>query len=270
MAYANLQQTALDWDALRQEFTKFLLEEKPLKDKMETDFDVITTKGTDIPLEKIRQYTKRLGISLGSTPDGEVFVNGKPVEMSGVCQTDPFVLRTDPAQYHSIANLTTSASRNRIPDSISPRAGASSTIRCIYKPPTVVQIHLGTLSSDIADISVHFYDLPESHRRRNKLVYPPGKLSNAQLTSLPQLFEGTSFKAEAGSYLQRRKISLGLDRGPFAEGFLIAELKDTPLVTSYAIADFDTEDGLDLLREIVESLVYHSHQLYPHPPTCSR
>ena len=41
------------------------------------------------------------------------------------------------------------------------------------------------------------------------------------------------------------------------ERFLIAERNDTPFVTSYIVADFDTEDGLDLLRETVESLVYH-------------
>ena len=58
--------------------------EEPLKAKTETDFDFITTKSTDIPLEGIRQYVKRLGVSLGSTPDGEVFINGKPVGMSGV------------------------------------------------------------------------------------------------------------------------------------------------------------------------------------------
>lgn len=42
----------------------------------------------------------------------------------------------------------------------------------------------------------------------------------------------------------------------------IAERSDAPLVTSYVIADFDTEDGLDLLREAVESLVCHPYQ--PH------
>jgi len=82
--YANAQQTTLDWDILKREFAKLLMEEKPLKAKTEADFDSITTKGTDIPLEKIQQYIKRLGVSLDSTPDGEVFVNGKPVRMSGV------------------------------------------------------------------------------------------------------------------------------------------------------------------------------------------
>lgn len=81
--FANAQQTTINWDILKGEFAKLLME-KPLKTKAETDFDVITTKGADIPLEKIQRYTKRLGVSLGSTPDGEVFINGKPVEMSGV------------------------------------------------------------------------------------------------------------------------------------------------------------------------------------------
>lgn len=58
--------------------------EKPLKIKAETDFDFITSESTEIPLEKIQQYIKRLGVSLGSTPDGEVFINGKPVQMSSV------------------------------------------------------------------------------------------------------------------------------------------------------------------------------------------
>ena len=83
MFFANAQQTTINWDILKGEFAKLLME-KPLKTKAETDFDVITTKGADIPLEKIQRYTKRLGVSLGSTPDGEVFINGKPVEMSGV------------------------------------------------------------------------------------------------------------------------------------------------------------------------------------------
>ena len=81
--FANAHQTTIDWDILKREFTKLLME-KPLKAKAETDFDFITTKSTEIPLEKIQLYTKRLGVSLGSTPDGEVFINGKPVQMTGV------------------------------------------------------------------------------------------------------------------------------------------------------------------------------------------
>jgi UDP-glucose:glycoprotein glucosyltransferase len=82
--YANTQQTTLNWDIIRHEFAKHLMEEKPLKTQTETNFDFITTKGTDITLEKARHYAKRLGVSLDSTPDGEVFINGKPVEMNGV------------------------------------------------------------------------------------------------------------------------------------------------------------------------------------------
>lgn len=89
MVYANPQQTTLDWVTLKREFTKLLMEEKPLKTKTETDFDFITNKGTDIPLERVQQYTKRLGITLGSTLDGEIFINGKPVEMSGVGLISP-------------------------------------------------------------------------------------------------------------------------------------------------------------------------------------
>lgn len=81
--FANAHQTTIDWDILKREFAKLLME-KPLKAKAETDFDFITTKSTEIPLEKIQLYTKRLGVSLGSTPDGEVFINGKPVQMTGV------------------------------------------------------------------------------------------------------------------------------------------------------------------------------------------
>lgn len=84
MFFANAQHTTISWDVLKREFAGLLAEEQPLKAKAETDFDFITTKGVDIPLEKIQQYTKRLGVSLASAPDGEVFINGKPVEMSGV------------------------------------------------------------------------------------------------------------------------------------------------------------------------------------------
>ena len=112
-------------------------------------------------------------------------------------------------------------------------------------------------------MSVYFYDLPESRKRRNKLVYPSGKLSNGQLTSLPQLFEATGFKAKAGSYLQWRKTSPEPNRVPLVDLFRIAERKDAPLVTIYVIADFDTEGGLDLLKNAAESLVYHSRNFHP-------
>lgn len=88
------------------------------------------------------------------------------------------------------------------------------------------------------------------------MIHPSSKLSDIKLTSLPQLFEVTGFKAKAGSYLQWRKTFPMLGRGTFSERFLIAERNDAPFVTSYVIADFDTEDGLDLLREAVESLVF--------------
>jgi UDP-glucose:glycoprotein glucosyltransferase len=107
-------------------------------------------------------------------------------------------------------------------------------------------------------MSVYFYDLPTSRKRRNKLVYPSGKPSSTQHTSLPQLFETTGFKAKAGSYLQWRKAPPKPYRGLFADQLRTAERKDAPVVTSYVIADFDTEDGLDLLKEAVESLVYLS------------
>lgn len=115
-------------------------------------------------------------------------------------------------------------------------------------------------------MSVYFYDLPTSQKRRNKLVYPSGKPSNTLHTSLPQLFEATGFKAKAGSYLQWRKISPGSDRRSFPDQFGTAERKGAPVVTSYVIADFDTKDGLDLLQEAVESLVYLPCHLYPRCP----
>jgi hypothetical protein len=134
VAYANPQQTTLDWDILKREFTKFLVEEKPSKTKAETDFDFITTKGTDVPLERLQKYIKRLDISLGSTPEGEVFINGKPVEMSGVGWIHPW--HTE-ARLSTIAtaNITTSTGRNWVTDSVSPRAGASQPTHYISNHP---------------------------------------------------------------------------------------------------------------------------------------
>jgi len=201
--YANAQQTTLNWDILKREFAKLLTEENPLKTKTETDFDFITTKGTDIPLEKIQQYTKRLGVGLDSTPDGEVFINGKPVQMSGVGYIPSEHIHS--AQHHAVAIFTASSSRNWIADSVPPRTGMPCMVLSVHILTSVFQLYLDALSNDIADMSVYFYDLPTSGRRRNKLVYPSGKLSDTQLTSLPQLFEATGFKAKAGSYLQWRE-----------------------------------------------------------------
>lgn len=55
--------------------------------------------------------------------------------------------------------------------------------------------------------------------------------------------------------MQWRKASPGPYWGIFADWLRIAERKDASLVTTYVIADFDSEDGPDLLREATESLV---------------
>lgn len=69
-------------------------------------------------------------------------------------------------------------------------------------------MYSGTLSDDSQDMSVFFYDLPTSAKRRNALIYPSNKLGDLQIVALPDLFSRTGFEAKAGSYVVPGKITL--------------------------------------------------------------
>lgn len=65
----------------------------------------------------------------------------------------------------------------------------------------LLQLYSGTLADDIPDISVYFYDLPTSAKRRNKHVYPPSTPGSLRIVNLPDIFARTEFFPQHGSFI---------------------------------------------------------------------
>ncbi|KAJ7342428.1 glycosyltransferase family 24 protein [Mycena albidolilacea] len=95
-------------------------------------------------------------------------------------------------------------------------------------------LYSGKISDETTDkISTYFYDLPTSSPRRNRYIFPaPGDL---RIVSLPELFSRTRFRVTPSTFVYPPETEL------------------IPL-TTYVVADFDTEAGLQLVREALTSI----------------
>ncbi|KAJ7813688.1 glycosyltransferase family 24 protein [Mycena olivaceomarginata] len=95
-------------------------------------------------------------------------------------------------------------------------------------------LYSGKISDETTDkISTYFYDLPTSSPRRNRYIFPaPGDL---RIVSLPELFSRTRFRITPSTFVYPPETEL------------------IPL-TTYVVADFDTEEGLQLAREALTSI----------------
>ncbi|KAH9930812.1 glycosyltransferase family 24 protein [Amylocystis lapponica] len=96
------------------------------------------------------------------------------------------------------------------------------------------QLAAGLLSDGDAErIATYFYDLPGTARRRNGHIYPSGKAS-LRVFALPDLIARFGFPGGPGSFVYP------------------PDSERVPL-TTYIVADFDSEAGLELVREAMTS-----------------
>jgi UDP-glucose:glycoprotein glucosyltransferase len=69
-----------------------------------------------------------------------------------------------------------------------------------------VQVYMGLLSDSIEDVSVYFYDLPTSAKRRNRYIFPTNKPgASLRVVCLPEVFAQTGYEAISGSYVHAGK-----------------------------------------------------------------
>ncbi|KZT24849.1 glycosyltransferase family 24 protein [Neolentinus lepideus HHB14362 ss-1] len=102
------------------------------------------------------------------------------------------------------------------------------------------KVYIGEITdADAESVSTYFYDLPSTAKRRHSLIYPAVSTSNKpgslQIRSLPEVF------ARAGKYID-------------IEGYLHPPGDSHLPLTTYAVADFDTPEGLALIKELLQSM----------------
>ncbi|KAI0314345.1 UDP-glucose:glycoprotein glucosyltransferase-domain-containing protein [Amylostereum chailletii] len=177
-------------------FHHVIANEEPLPDGVASSYStVVDDTGEPVValLAKARAYAKRLDLAIVSSSMGHVFINGRYYTLD-----DTF-----------LSNLQTD----------------------LGKFMQYFQEHLyeGSLTDDnIGDVSVYFYDLPTSYKKRNRHVIPSGPPSETRIFSLPAIFDNTGFSLSHTA-------------------FVYPEVERAPS-TLFIVADLDTEDGLGLVQ----------------------
>ncbi|KAF8644943.1 hypothetical protein AX16_008171 [Volvariella volvacea WC 439] len=158
-----------------------------------------------VPFEKIRKYTERLGATAKENKFGHGFVNGKHLDIN-----DDFLKNMQQEIAHQLQYLQEQFYEGKINDN----------------------------HAESGKMATWFYDQPTSSPRRNKYIYPSSSATpggGLRIFNLPELFYNTEYRSSPWSHL-------------YPKGN-----KDIP-IGMYIIADFDTEEGLALLKEGIEFL----------------
>ncbi|KAI0754012.1 glycosyltransferase family 24 protein [Daedaleopsis nitida] len=98
------------------------------------------------------------------------------------------------------------------------------------------KVYSGELTDeDAAQVATYFYDLPTTAKRRNMYIHPSNKAGSLRIYSLPELIEGNGLSSAPGAFMYP------------------PESEEVPL-TTYVVADFDSEESKQLVKEALASM----------------
>ncbi|OSD04995.1 glycosyltransferase family 24 protein [Trametes coccinea BRFM310] len=99
-----------------------------------------------------------------------------------------------------------------------------------------MKVYKGELTDDDAgSISTYFYDLPTTAKRRNTYIHPTKKAGSLRIFALPELIEKNGLNSTAGA-------------------FIYPVDSEQVLLTTYIVADLDSEDSRQLMKEALKSM----------------
>ncbi|KAF8309108.1 hypothetical protein DL93DRAFT_2217500 [Clavulina sp. PMI_390] len=178
-------------------------------------FEAVINSAAEESVERASAYATRLGATKASFANGHVFLNGKHFDFT------PDFLRILQGEI----------------------SGQTQYL--------IEQIYNGKLQdSDELDMSVFFYDLPSTVKRRNKYIYPSSKAGSLKVFDLPLLFD-----------------QVALDRATL--DYLYPSDEEVVPFTIWIVGDLDEPGHVDLLREAALAMnTTTSFRLgYIHAPT---
>lgn len=110
-------------------------------------------------------------------------------------------------------------------------------------------------------MSTYFYDLPTTAKRRNTYIHPTQKAGSLRIYSLPELIERNGLNSTAGAFVYPSELVLFVVRDACrADATGEADSELVPL-TTYVVADFDSEKGREFVKEAIKSVVSASRSL---------
>jgi UDP-glucose:glycoprotein glucosyltransferase len=100
----------------------------------------------------------------------------------------------------------------------------------------------------------YFYDLPRASKRRNRYIFPSDGTS-LNIINLPELFAKARLRVSSSTYIYPGlAFSFIFLLPPKTLLFLLVESDSIPM-SLFVIADLDSLDGLELIKEALGSLV---------------
>ncbi|EPQ50934.1 hypothetical protein GLOTRDRAFT_82068 [Gloeophyllum trabeum ATCC 11539] len=162
----------VDWHTVQSELQALIKsEEPPTSDFVPPTLDAILEgDGDERDIQASKEYCTRLGATLGASPTGHAFVNGKHYDLD-----DDFLRHMQ---------IEVGAQLQHIQE----------------------KVYMGEITDETAEsISTYFYDLPSASKRRHPLIYPaasaPNKPGSLQIRSLPEVFARIGRPLGVESYL---------------------------------------------------------------------
>jgi UDP-glucose:glycoprotein glucosyltransferase len=106
------------------------------------------------------------------------------------------------------------------------------------------------------DVSVYFYDLPTTVKRRNPFIYPSNQPGSLRVINLPEIFERAGIPRSTLDYVYPREFRClaCFTFTIFMHIFGAGTVESIPL-TIWVLGDLNDPAHVDLLREAVIAMV---------------
>ncbi|KAI0090064.1 glycosyltransferase family 24 protein [Irpex rosettiformis] len=109
------------------------------------------------------------------------------------------------------------------------------------------KVYLGVIGDEESErMATYFYDLPSTSKRRNRFIYPAAKsngIGGLHIVNLMDLYQSSQFPISSGSFLHPPG-SLRLN------------------ASTFVVADFNSDDGVALLKEVLQSMNSNTQSRY--------
>ncbi len=119
-----------------------------------------------------------------------------------------------------------------------------------------MRVYKGELTDEehADSMATYFYDLPTTAKRRNKYVHASAKAGDLRIFSLPDLIEANGLKSTPGAFVYPGEYLIGPWMLTSTNTFAAADSHQVPL-TTYVVADFDSDEGVEFIKEALTSMV---------------
>lgn len=108
-------------------------------------------------------------------------------------------------------------------------------------------------------MATYFYDLPSSSKRRNKYIYPTttklNSVGDLRIVNLMDVYQASEFPITSGSFIHPREYDTTCVSRTKTDMHKAASQRLN--VSTIVVADLDSNDGLELVKAVLQSLVGH-------------